>query len=128
MCAASMRRRSAASRGRMSKLPQPRFQRFGGRARGYSMRGADALAQAVVLLVDVLQAAADAPVQHAQRAIDTLLPKAPLQHRHAVAHGLGGLGARRGDPVEQFLARADHQSRPPRRAWARAGPPRNRRS
>ena len=67
-----------------------------------------ALAHAVLLLVDLLQAAADTPVQDAERAIDALLPQAAFQHRDAVAQRLRGLGARGGDAVEELVARADH--------------------
>ena len=60
------------------------------------------------LLVGLLQPAADAPVQDAERAIDSLLPKAPFQHREAIAHRLRALGARGGNAFEEFVARADH--------------------
>ena len=89
------------------ELADTRFQRA---ARPFARLdgGAHALAHAVLLLVDSLQSAADAPVQNAERAIDALLPQAALQHREAVAQRLRGLGARGGDAVEQFVARADH--------------------
>ena len=48
-----------------------------------------------------------APVEHAQRPLDALLPQPPLQHRQPVPHRLRALSPRRGDAVQQFLARAD---------------------
>ena len=71
--------------------------------------GAHALAQAVLLLVDALQAAAHAAMQHAGGALDALLAQTPLQHGQAVAQRLRRLGARGGDAVQQILARGHHQ-------------------
>src|ERR1019366_8000018 len=72
------------------ELPDARFQ-AAARPLARLDGGADALPQAVPVLVGLLESAADAPVQDAEPAVDALLPQAALQHRQTVAHGLRDL-------------------------------------
>ena len=81
-----MRRRAAAEAGAHVELTEARIP---GAARPFArdsiaarMRSRRRYSYSSVSL----QAASDAPVQNAQRALDPLLPQTPFQHRQTVAH------------------------------------------
>ena len=112
--AASNRRRSAARRGRISNR---RTRVFEAAPRTFARfdRCADPFPQPEFLLIDALQIAADAAVQHAQRAVDSLLAQTAIQHRQPVAQTPACLGSGDGDAFDQIFEQRDGQFRRRRR-------------